>query len=267
FLDGSLASSQFLVLLPLLSLFAPRRLLVDLDRALPRLTLGRGRPWIALFAAQVAVFHLPVPGSVRAVAMVLGWATWLALAAFIVRGLVRPPAEPAGSPAVGSPQATSSPIDFSLRPVGVAGVALVALAVLNGLSPYLELKTATGFNMYANLITGDGETNHLVVPATAELRNEQSATVEILSSDDDGLDQYADSGFALPAANLRDYLADHPEVSVRYRLDGEVVDHGPDRPGPLSPRSLPWAEERFALFRAVPLDDPPACQNAWLPAR
>ncbi|MEL6984619.1 MAG: HTTM domain-containing protein, partial [Actinomycetota bacterium] len=40
-----------LALLPLFSLFAPPRLLEDLDRALPRLNLGRGRPWIARFAA------------------------------------------------------------------------------------------------------------------------------------------------------------------------------------------------------------------------
>lgn len=246
-----------LVLVPLFALFAPASFLAAIDRALPRLRLGGGWPWIGLFGAQVVAFHLTLPGPIRRIAVAVAWATWLALAVFIGRGLL----------AAWQERRAESIEPISLRPANLAGVALAAVVVLNGLSPYLELKTATGFNMYANLTTADGTSNHLVVSRTAGLRRDQAATVEVLSSDDDGLAAYADTGFALPVVNLQDYLADHPEVSVEYRLDGVVVDHRPGHPGPVAPSAMGWAAERFALFRAVPMADPPACQNVWLPAR
>ncbi len=246
-----------LVLIPLFALFAPAGFLAAIDRALPRLRLGGGWPWIALFGAQVVAFHLPLPGPTRRIAVAVAWATWLALASFIGRGLLAAWRER-------RPGITEA---ISLRPTNLAGLAVAAIVLLNGLSPYLELKTATGFNMYANLTTADGTSNHLVVSRTAGLRRDQAATIEILSSDEEGLAAYADTGFALPVVNLQDYLADHPEVSVDYRLDGVVVEHRPDRPGPVTPSAMGWATERFALFRAVPTADPPACQNVWLPAR
>lgn len=246
-----------LVLLALFALFAPPRFLAALDRSLPRLRLGGGWPWIALFGAQVVAFHLELPGPTRRIAVAVGWATWLALAGFIGRGLV----------AAWRDRWPEEPEPLPLRPANLLSIALVALTLLNGLSPYLELKTATGFNMYANLTTADGSSNHLVVARTAGLREDQSATVEILASDDAGLASYADTGFALSVANLADYLAGHPAVTVTYRLDGAVIEHRPDHPGPIEPEAMGWAEERFALFRAVPMADPPACQNVWLPAR
>ncbi|MEM9561348.1 MAG: hypothetical protein AAGA93_01940 [Actinomycetota bacterium] len=265
-----------LVLVPLFSLFAPPSLLASIDRSLPRLDLGRGRPWMALVAIQVAAFHLPVFGpaesGARTVAIRVAWVMWLVLLVSIALGMVlawRSGADrsvrAAGDHDVDATDPSPHPV--RLRPAGVAGVALVLLALFNGLAPYLEVKTATGFNMYANLVTADGETNHLVIRRTAGLRDAQGATVEIIEADDDGLAAYASSGFALPVANLRDYLADHPGVSVTYRLGGEVVRHRPDAPGPLTPEPLGWFEERLVLFRAVPLADPPACQNVWLPAR
>ena len=249
-----------LVLFPLFTLFAPASLLETVDRSLPRLDLGRGRPWMALAAALMVAFHLPLgplDSGARWVAVRLVWVLWVVLLALIGRGLVLAWRGGQDRPTV--------PVD--LRPPGVAGALLAAAVVLNGLAPYLELKTATGFNMYANLVTADGQSNHLVIGRTAGLRDDQSRTVEILSSDDAGLAAYAESGFALPVANLRDHLAAHPETSVTYRLDGVLVDHRPAHPGPLTPASMSWLAERFALFRAVPLADPPACQNVWLPAR
>ncbi len=246
-----------LVLVPLFALFAPASFLAAIDRALPRLRLGGGWPWIGLFGAQVLAFHLSLPGPIRRLAVAVAMAAWLALAWCIGRGLLAAWRERRAEPVE----------SISLRPANLAGLVLAAVVVLNGLSPYLELKTATGFNMYANLTTADGTSNHLVVSRTAGLRRDQAATVEVLSSDDDGLAAYADTGFALPVVNLQDYLADHPEVSVEYRLDGVVVDHRPGHPGPVAPSAMGWAAERFALFRAVPMADPPACQNVWLPAR
>lgn len=250
-----------LVLVPLFGLFAPPGFLRALDRSLPRPRLGGGRPWLGLAAIQVAAFHLPLGTAAKGLAILSAWALWVGLLAVIARGLVAAWRSGADRPAAGVP-----PVSF--RPVGVAAVVLVAVTALNGLSPYLELKTATGFNMYANLVTAEGESNHLLITRTAGLRAGQGETVTILDADHEGMAEYVDSGFRLPVANLADFLADHPDVSVTYRLaDGTVETASGAAPGTVVPRSMPWWEEKFLLFRAVPIDDPPACQNAWLPAR
>ncbi len=108
---------------------------------------------------------------------------------------------------------------------------IVGLVVLNGLSPYLELKSGFGFNMYSNLVTVGGETNHFLVPGTAELRSSQSETAVILAS-----------------------------------VDGEQFDleRAGDHPEWIEP--LPWYLERFLPFRAVSTVDPPRCQPSFLPA-
>src|SRR5690606_25004079 len=68
-----------------------------------------------------------------------------------------------------------------------------ALAALNGLTPYLEVKTAYGWNMYSNLSMVDGKSNHFVFRAGLPLTDEQSDVVEITSSPDPRLQFYADN--------------------------------------------------------------------------
>ena len=67
---------------------------------------------------------------------------------------------------------------------------VVLVTVLNGLTAYTEVKTAYSFNMYANLITSEGESNHYLARSTLPLRNGYDGPVEILESSDDGLNAY-----------------------------------------------------------------------------
>ena len=76
--------------------------------------------------------------------------------------------------------------------------------VANGSTPYLELKTAYGWNMYANLRTVDGDSNHFVVRCTLPLTDEQADLVRIISTDDPGLALYADDDYALDLAAAAD---------------------------------------------------------------
>jgi hypothetical protein len=144
---------------------------------------------------------------------------------------------------------------------------VVAVVVFNGITPYLELKTAAGFNMYANLVTADGDTNHFVITATAHMRDVQSDVVRIIATDDDDLDEYIDSGFLLPVVNLRDYLADHPDATVTFEHNGETVTLSPANDSPEWLDRQPTVVEKLAFFRAVAIDDPPECQPKFLPAR
>lgn len=140
------------------------------------------------------------------------------------------------------------------------GLAIAAVVVLNGLTPYLGIKTATSWNMYANLETVDGSSNHYVVPGVAELRDMELATV--VASDDEGLARYIDSGYSVPLANLAAYLDRHPEstVTVRDESGDEVIldATNTDAPNVLVRKVLP--------VRSVDTEDPPRCQAEFLPA-
>lgn len=141
------------------------------------------------------------------------------------------------------------------------------LVVFNGLTPYLEIKTAYGWNMYSNLVTVGGETNHLIVPRTWPLTDVQDDVVRIEGSRDIRLAVYAFQDYDIPFLNLRAYLARNPESNVVYERDGErvVVERAGDVPALVEPVSS-W-EERLFAFRAIDQQDPARCQPGFLPAR
>jgi hypothetical protein len=141
------------------------------------------------------------------------------------------------------------------------------LVVANGLTPYLELKTAYGWNMYANLRTVDGDSNHFVIRSTVPLTDEQADLVEIISTDDPGLAGYADNQYALTWTQLRTYLSDRPDVRITYVRGNATVSlqHASDRPELVEP--VPIWREKLLLFRAVDLSSPERCRPLFGPVR
>lgn len=146
-----------------------------------------------------------------------------------------------------------------------AAAAVAALVALNGLTPYLELKTAYGWNMYSNLVTVAGESNHLLVPSTLPLRDGHVDLVEIVGSSDPGLAAYGDERYLLPWPSLRVYAFDHPDVSVSYLRAGERVEVARAGHDPALSAPVPWWW-RVMPLRAVHADTPDQCQPSFLPA-
>ena len=66
------------------------------------------------------------------------------------------------------------------------------VVLLNGLSPYVGLKTETSWAMYSNLRT-EVRPNHLIVPASAKVFGYQDDLVEIVVSSLPALEEYARS--------------------------------------------------------------------------
>jgi hypothetical protein len=162
------------------------------------------------------------------------------------------------------------------RPVAVPGALRVAspmllvvplLVVANGLTPYLEVKTAYGWNMYANLRTEGGKTNHLIVPRTFQLTHVLDDVVRIDATSDAALRSYTAAGYGLAFRQLRAYLARHPDVSLTYTRHGRQtsVAHAADDPRLVDP--LPTWQEKLFLFRAVDLQRRERCMPAFGPAR
>ena len=239
------------LLFALFSLFLPDVVLLQLGQ------LPKPRPlrplWLALGTlASVFVAAALLPPSRGSHWLLLDgpflvwgpWATWL-LARTLLAVVRLGPEQPLGRP---------TPLAW----------AVIALAFLNGLAPYLELKTASSFNMYANLVTANGASNHFLIPRTAHLTDTQAEPYLVLSTTDEGLEQYVDAGWAIPRERLLDYLAQHPDAGVT------VARLGREREERLSGAQdgvrLSWWKERFQVFRSVDVGSPARCQLQWLPA-
>lgn len=156
--------------------------------------------------------------------------------------------------------------DARLRPASAWLLLAPALALLNGLTPYLEIKTAYGWNMYANLRTVGGESNHFLVRATLPLTSAQKDLVRVLASSDPGLRYYADAGYDLTWDRFRDYLSRRPDASVTYRYRGEIVHVA--RAGAVPGLAVPLPEwrRRLLLHRAVDASGTERCLTGFGPA-
>lgn len=185
------------------------------------------------------------------------WA-WLLLDAAVLGLVARFLARP-------HPRAIERPLSFRRNQVP-RWMAIVPLLVLvNGLSPYLELRTAYAFNMYSNLQTADGDSNHFLVTRTLPLTDFQSDLVRIVSTDDLGLQPYI-GNFDLPFLQLQDYLSRHRDVSLTYVRGGveRSVRRAADDPVLVEPVPS-WKAKLFA-FRSLDQEDPARCQPSFLPA-
>ncbi|MBD3913392.1 hypothetical protein [Nocardioides hwasunensis] len=230
----------------LLCLFLPESTTTRLEERATRPSLVR-HVTVVLAAVLVGASLLPSTYALAVVVLrVVAFVLWVPFAIWLIAAVARD-----------GLHTTSLP----MRLRGVAAWGLVTVVVLNGLTPYLEVKTAVGFNMYANLVTVAGESNHFVVPRTLHLSSVQDDLVEIVDSDDPALEVYAREGYLLPERNLLHYLAEHPDSTVSVRDgDGERSLAGADGV------PLPLVITKLQPFRAVDTQNPPRCQAVWLSA-
>ena len=118
-----------------------------------------------------------------------------------------------------APTSLPAPNRGSLAPAAALW-ALPCLVLLNGLNPYLGLRTQLSFSMFSNLRTEGGISNHLFMPKLASLTNYQDDLVEILDSDDADLAEYPNEQLLLPYFELRRLVSGLDDVRVRYRRGG-----------------------------------------------
>jgi hypothetical protein len=234
------------VLVMLLCLFLPERTTSGLEARASRPS-RLGVTALALTVVATAASLMPPVAATIAVVRLLGFGVWVPVAVWLI---VRVAGDGFGP----------SPLPMRLR--GTPAWLLVAAVIANGLTPYLEVKTALGFNMYANLVTVAGESNHLVIRRTLHVSGVQDDLLEVVESTDPDLAVYAEDGYLVPERNLLDYLAAHPDSSVVVRdAAGERTLDGSDGV------AVPLVVTKLLAFRAVDEQDPPRCQARWLPAR
>jgi hypothetical protein len=137
-----------------------------------------------------------------------------------------------------------------------------ALFVVNGLSPYLGLKTETSFSMYSNLRTEGNESNHLFIPAGSQLFGFQDELVEITASSaphPSPLQDWADDDHLVPWYEFRARAHDVPEASVSYIRNGES--HQVERIADAPEFDEQPVGRKLLFFRSIPKDGPVYCTH------
>jgi len=124
---------------------------------------------------------------------------------------------------------------------------------LNGASPYLGLKTRSCYSMFSNLRTEGGQTNHLIVPVSAQLADFQNEMVVIVESSDPSLAKLAKSGASIPLFNLRKMISEGAKrgksgTSVQYTLGDRTITVADAEKDPVLSKPYPYLMRKLLLF-------------------
>lgn len=213
---------------------------------------------VATVTIGVAIVATALPSNavLRVLALLAGHATWAtagtAVLVFVFTATLR---------------TKRNPRPGSLRVPALALLLVPALALFNGLTPYLELKTGFGWNMYGNLQTVAGETNHFIIPRTLDLTGLQADQVEILESSDPALDDLVGNNHALAYSELREYAHTYPDTAMTYRHRGETHEATALRSDDAGRGGVSTLSRRLQSFRVIDTSSSQRCQTAFSPAR
>lgn len=136
---------------------------------------------------------------------------------------------------------------------------LPGLFFLSCLSPYIGLKTESSINMFSNLHTEAGQTNHLLFSEPPYFFGYQNEVVQIVDSSDPHLLNQAEDGNHHVLFALKDYLRRHPDAWVSYMQDGQLAENvtSADFAG-----AQPGLVERNLLpFKLVDFNRPKVCTH------
>lgn len=156
----------------------------------------------------------------------------------------------------GSSGRPTPPAPIESRPARpYAGVLLLvpALVLLNGLSPYLGLKTRTAWQMYSNLNLDAATSNHYLIPYSLDIGGFLADSVRILATSDPALNaEYVQTGRRITWFELRRHVGQHPVTELTYVRPTRP--NGPDgRADEATARKTlgGWALEKMLIFRPL----------------
>jgi len=144
-----------------------------------------------------------------------------------------------------------------VAPKGPAGVALALFLLLDGAAPYLGVKTLTSFNMFSDLRTEGGATNHLLIRRPLDLHGHQTDLVRVLRSDDAALATLARTVASIPWFEVRSYASrriarGEGGFSLDYTRGGGVRSIARASDEPDLARPDPWIVRKLVTFGPVP---------------
>jgi hypothetical protein len=142
----------------------------------------------------------------------------------------------------------------------------VVIALLNGVSPYLGIRTLSTFSMYSNLRVEPDYTNHCFMPKSANLLPYLGDTVKIIGSSDPYFTELVNSPTQrLPYLSLCSYLAEMDDrgkgqdYEVTFERNG--TSHSAIRGGAIPADCPAWILRK--LLRYGPIGDGAEKQCLW----
>ena len=136
-----------------------------------------------------------------------------------------------------------------------AGVLLLlpALVAVNGLSPYLGLKTRTAWQMYSNLYLSPYDSNHYLIPYSLDVGGFMADSARITATSDPALhSEYVQSGRRITWHELRRYVAQHPDIWLAYTRNSRPSKaFGPAEQDPALSAAVAWPVRKLLIFRPL----------------
>ncbi|WP_210334897.1 thiol-disulfide oxidoreductase [Mesorhizobium mediterraneum] len=133
------------------------------------------------------------------------------------------------------------------------------LFFLSCLSPYVGLKTESSINMFSNLHTEGGQTNHLLFPKPPYLFNYQNEVVKIIDSSEPHLVRQSRAGNYHVLLDLKKQLRRKPEAWVTYVKDGETITRA--NASTFAGEMPNLLERKFLTFKLVDFSRPKVCTH------
>ncbi len=125
-------------------------------------------------------------------------------------------------------------------------------------SPYVGLKTESSINMFSNLHTEAGETNHLLFDKPPYLFDYQEDVVKVLDSSIASLRRQAESGQQHILFALEETLRQNPQEWVTYDLRGQRFEQVTAADLGRAPTLL---ERKLLRFKLVDFNRPKVCTH------
>ncbi|SMB98761.1 hypothetical protein SAMN00120144_1769 [Hymenobacter roseosalivarius DSM 11622] len=142
---------------------------------------------------------------------------------------------------------------FKIKPIGFRFIPLVVF--LNGMSPYLSLKTQTSLSMFSNLRTEGGISNHLFMPKSLQINGLEKDLVKIIATDLNELKQYTHNKQYITYFEFRRIISEaKTNLYVNYMRNDQpqtvkIVDGSSTKPELLVPHN--WVLTKFVRFRPI----------------
>jgi hypothetical protein len=153
----------------------------------------------------------------------------------------------------------------TLRGVGLLALAPL-LVLLDGVCPYLGLKTDSSFAMFSNLRTERGFANHLVIPPGPQPFGFQSDLVRVVRSSDPMLARSARAHELVPFFTLRTQVsglaaAGRRNITVVFERGGVVHDVRRAELDPELATRYPFLLRKILKFRPIDMLAPGRCTH------
>lgn len=136
------------------------------------------------------------------------------------------------------------------------------LAVFNGMTPYIGLKTATNFAMFSNLQVEGADNNHMFMPSCYQVSDLQSDTVTLLSTNHPFLQGFIERNERITYFELSRFLYENrsEDIEVTFRRNGKKQTIRLPQQQAATWMESSWLARKLLIFRGVPQSGPTPCQ-------